>query len=112
MLFNTMTGSRDKQLFNCECLECDHCLRFAFCISVRFSFLFFPAAAPVQQKMVKCTAKLFETVYSALSVHAHSCRKTNKQPYHRVTVGDISTRLRLPSDRGPKWPKSGCSTIA
>lgn len=118
MLFNTMTGSRDKQLFNCECLECDHCLRFAFCISVRFSFLFFfppPPAAPVQQKMVKCIAKSFETVHSALSVRAHSCGKMNKQHYRWVTVGDISTRLGLQSDRGPKvaqiWLFNDCMKV-
>lgn len=60
---------------------------------VFFSFLFFPPAALVQLKMVKCIAKLFETVHSALSVHAHSCRKMNKQPHGRVTVGDIYSIL-------------------
>lgn len=64
-----MTESRDKQLFNCKCLECDHCLRFGFCISVMF-----PPVAPVQ-KMVKCIAKLFKTLNTALSVHTHTSQK-------------------------------------
>lgn len=39
MLFNTMTGGCDKQLFNCKCLKCDQCQKFAFYISVLLPLL-------------------------------------------------------------------------
>lgn len=52
----------------------------------------FPPAAPVQQKMVKCIAKLFKTLNTALSVYRHASKKIIMPSHYGINqaLNDLS----------------------